>query len=646
MVRPSTSSVSYRPDIDGLRALAVLVVMAFHLGVNRLQGGFVGVDVFFVISGFLICSLIYGDLEGGRFSLGRFYERRIRRILPALLLVLAATTIAAFFLLLPTRLEDYARSLAAAALSFSNFYFWLTTGYFEAPADARPLLHTWSLAVEEQFYLAFPLLLALLHRFSRRVVIGALATLGIVSLLINIAGVYAGDRTAAFYLPLGRAWELMLGALLALGAAPKLRGYWAHAVGITGVVLIAGSALWLTPATPFPGVAALPACLGAAMIIAAGMGGEGLVARALAWRPIVFVGLISYSLYLWHWPMIVLVKEATLADELTRPQQVEIFLACIVLAVLSWILVERPARRAPASRRLVFGAAGAGTLAIAVIALVVISGGGFPQRLPPAAAQIASYVGYNDPANFRTGVCFIDSTHDTARFRADECLRQRPGEPTILLMGDSHAAHLWRAIADQLPNANVLQATASGCRPTVSQPDWAAERCARVMQYVYQRYLPTQPVDLLILSAAWTRGDEETLAETLAWAQQRDVNTIVLGPSMMYDVPLPALLAREQMTGDYNLAFRHRYTSIAQADRNMQQAASPYPGRYVSVYQMLCPNGRCREFVGDRVPLLYDGDHFTPEGARYVVRELENAGVFEMASPPNLHARAPTHSQF
>lgn len=637
MLKPSTPSISYRPDIDGLRAIAVLVVIAFHIGIYRLHGGFIGVDVFFVISGFLICSLIYGDLEGGRFSLARFYERRIRRILPALLVVLATTTIAAAFVLLPARLEDYARSLAAAALSFSNVHFWQTAGYFDAPAEVRPLLHTWSLAVEEQFYLVFPLLMALLHRFGRRVVIATLATLGAVSLAVSVFGVYWGDRSAAFYLPFGRAWELMLGALIALDAAPRLRGLWAHGASIAGLALIAGSALWMSSTSPFPGLGALPACLGAALVIAAGRGGEGVVARVLAWRPVVFIGLISYSLYLWHWPIIVLVKEATLEPRLSHLQQAEVLAACVALSLFSWALVERPMRRAPAPRGLVFGAAGAGTLAVVAAAFTVMAGRGWPERLPGHAAQTASYVGYTDPANFRTGVCFIDSRHDTAIFRASVCLRQAPNEQTVVLMGDSHAAHLWRALANEMPHANVLQATASGCRPTVAQADWAAARCVRVMNYMFEHYLPTHNVDLLLLSAAWTRGDEERLAETLTWAQRHGINAVVLGPSTAYDVPLPALLAREELTGDHSLAERHQDDSVILADRALAQAAAPFPGRYVSTYQIICPQGRCRRYVADHVPLQYDGDHFTPEGARFIVRQLEYAGVLRTASPHIAH---------
>jgi peptidoglycan/LPS O-acetylase OafA/YrhL len=621
-----SSPVKYRADVDGLRALAVLVVIAFHLGSYRFRGGFVGVDVFFVISGFLICSLLYGDLEAGRFSLARFYERRIRRILPALLLVLAATTIAAAFVLMPPRFEDYAESLAAAALSFSNFFFWQSAGYFDAPAGTKPLLHTWSLAVEEQFYLAFPLFLAALYRFRRTVVIAALTLIAIASLAISAVGAF-NDPNAAFYLPFNRAWELLLGALLALGAAPLLRGTWAHAVGVAGLALIGASVFLISEQTPFPGLAALPPCIGTAMVIAAGRAGEGVVAKVLALPPIVLIGLMSYSLYLWHWPIIVLFREAALQDTLTRVQQLEVLALCFGLSVLSWLFVERPMRRAPAPRRVVFAAAAAGTLVVTVAALAVIATHGWPQRLPDNVTRLASFTEYDGMSRYRTGACFIDSRHSYSEFDADRCLRRDPSEEAILLIGDSHAAHLWSALASELPQTSVLQATASGCKPTVHAE--GARRCRRMMDFIFTRYLATHEVDLLVISASWAAEDAPAVAETVDWARARGIELVVLGPSVSYSAPLPLLLAREVRAGDPDLAGRHRLHYVRAADRALAHVAAARRARYVSIYDLMCPRGQCREFVGDGVPIQYDRDHLTEEGARYVVRRLELAGALE-----------------
>jgi peptidoglycan/LPS O-acetylase OafA/YrhL len=622
-----SSPVKYRADVDGLRAIAVLAVIAFHLGSYRFHGGFVGVDVFFVISGFLICSLIFSDLEAGKFSLARFYERRIRRILPALLVVLAVTTIAAAFILMPPRFEDYAESLAAAALSFSNFFFWQTAGYFDAPAETKPLLHTWSLAVEEQFYLVFPLLLAALHRFRKPIVIAVLAVIALVSLTVSAYGAFA-DPTGTFYLPFRRAWELLLGALIALGAAPVLRGVWAHVVGLAGVALIGASVFLFDQQTPFPGLAALAPCLGAAFVIAAGRAGEGIVAKALAFPPIVLIGLMSYSLYLWHWPIIVLFREETLQVSLTHIQQAEILALCFGLALLSWLFVERPLRHVRASQRVVFGAAGAGTAVIVAAAVAIIVTDGLPQRVPENVARLASFSVDEGYERYRTGVCFLDSHHSDAPFDAAQCLRRNRGERSIMLLGDSHAAHFWSTLARQMPDVDILQATASGCRPTVGHEQGAA-RCRQLMDFVYGDYLAHNPVDLVVISAAWSASDSEAVAETVDWARAHDVPLVVLGPSAAYDAPLPVLLAHELQSQDPDFASGHRMTDIATADRALAEATTAHGGHYVSTYDIMCPDGPCREFVGDGVPIQYDGDHFTEEGALFMIRQLELAGAFE-----------------
>ena len=293
----------YRADIDGLRALAVLPVLFFHFHIKLFSGGFVGVDIFFVISGYLITQIIFADLKRDRFSIVTFYERRIRRIFPALLTVLAVTTLVAFTVLLPAEVEDYGKSLMAATISFSNVYFWSESGYFDAPASLKPLLHTWSLGVEEQFYLLFPLLMAWLYRNHRRylphvLIVAALASFG--------AAVYVmqTNPSSAFYLPHLRAWELMIGAMLAIGMFPPLLKSWQRELAASvGFALIVFAVLTYTAATPFPGLNAVAPCVGAALILAAGQHGTTVVGRVLSLKPIVWVGLISYSLYLWHWPV-------------------------------------------------------------------------------------------------------------------------------------------------------------------------------------------------------------------------------------------------------------------------------------------------------------------------------------------------------
>src|SRR5207248_6169363 len=295
----------YRPEIDGLRALAILPVVLFHYRAPGFQGGFVGVDVFFVMSGYLITGLVQSEMQCGTFSLAQFYERRVRRIFPGLFAMLAVVSIAAYVLLFPADLVRYAQSLFATALFGANFEFWREAGYFDTFANQKPLLHLWSIAVEEQFYLLFPALLILLRHAAPRLRIAAVGFVFIASFALGAWGVGAAP-VATFYLLPARAWELMLGALLALGAVPAFRTRMAsETLAALGLVLIGASMFAFTPATPFPGPAALLPCAGAALVIHAADPQRTFVGRALGVRPLVFIGLISYSLYLWHWPVFV-----------------------------------------------------------------------------------------------------------------------------------------------------------------------------------------------------------------------------------------------------------------------------------------------------------------------------------------------------
>ncbi|HEY6579235.1 MAG TPA: acyltransferase, partial [Rhizomicrobium sp.] len=335
VVSPSCRGHAYRPEIDGLRALAILPVVLFHYGAPGFRGGFVGVDVFFVISGYLITSLIQGEMEDGAFSLARFYERRVRRIFPALFAMLAVVSAAALIWFFPVDLVRYAQSLFATAVFGANFEFWREAGYFDAVANQKPLLHLWSIAVEEQFYLLFPALLLALRRVSPRARRAAIGGVLVVSFALGAWGVAAAP-VATFYLLPARAWELMLGALLALGAfrAPKSR-IAAETLALAGLALIAASVFAFTSQTPFPGPAALAPCLGAALVILAARPENSFAGKLLATRPLVFTGLISYSLYLWHWPVFVFATYIGFREPSGAESALLIALS-FALAVISW----------------------------------------------------------------------------------------------------------------------------------------------------------------------------------------------------------------------------------------------------------------------------------------------------------------------
>lgn len=340
-----TDSMKYRADIDGLRSVAVLPVVLYHAGFHGLSGGFVGVDVFFVISGFLITTIIAGEIAQGRFSLVRFYEKRARRILPALTVVVLSCFAVGWFVLLPEEFRDLGQSALATALFLSNAYFNMTLDYFGQSAEFAPLLHTWSLAVEEQFYLFFPPLLMLLAlRPSWRLswVVAVLSVLSFVAAVVMLPM----QPDWVFYQIFFRAWELGAGALLALTAfAPPTRRATRELLGCVGLAGILLPVTLYDATTSFPGAAAVPPVLGATLLIWIGAkGGGSTVNRLLGWQPLVWIGLISYSLYLWHWPILAYMRITLGTAVLPLGLSVAAVVASIVMAWLSWRFVERPFR--------------------------------------------------------------------------------------------------------------------------------------------------------------------------------------------------------------------------------------------------------------------------------------------------------------
>ena len=336
---------SYRADIDGLRAIAVGLVVVFHAGLG-VSGGFVGVDVFFVISGYLISGLIMKQIQNDSFSLLHFWVRRIRRILPASVFVVSVTIVLGSILLLPSDFRNLATSTIAQQLMLSNVYFMKSIGYFHPHSETLPLLHTWSLAVEEQFYLGYPLLLVFLSRYTTRTVFIILSTLAVVSLIASEWAVFEYS-SAAFYLLPFRAWELLLGGLLWF--LPQFQQ------GVTGRLLAniqalsgAGCILWagllFDEQTTFPGISALLPCLGAALIIYSNSTHETVVGRLLSLRWVVFVGLVSYSFYLWHWPVFAFTRY-WLGNELSYTVAMVCVAGSFLLAVISWKFVEIPFRQ-------------------------------------------------------------------------------------------------------------------------------------------------------------------------------------------------------------------------------------------------------------------------------------------------------------
>jgi peptidoglycan/LPS O-acetylase OafA/YrhL len=622
------TSLKYRPDIDGLRALAVLSVVIYHLGLP-LHGGYVGVDIFFTISGFLIGSIILRQTADHSFTFVHFYERRIRRIFPALFVMLFAALLLAYRYLLPIELSDFATSMVTAAFSVSNIYFFHQTGYFDNLASSKPLLHTWSLAVEEQFYIFLPILLVLLRRFAPRRVDAAIYLIATGSLLLSAYGAFHYPA-ATFYLAPARAWELLCGTILALDSCPRIRRPAMREVsGVAGAILIIGSLVLYRDSTPFPGLAAVPPCLGAALIIAAGSTGRHLVGRVLSFRPIVFIGLISYSLYLWHWPIIVFrLYGFTLVSGLSKHlTQAVMFALSLAVATLSWRFVEVPFRTGAwrPSRARVFAFAAAAMTTIVFLCSGVIASHGAAWRFSPRTRRIAAYANndqYDTLTQYRNGTCFITSGR-LRDYSIDKCLPDRPAVQTLLLLGDSHAAAMWWGFNQVLQGANVMQATASGCKPVLHQRPRQQPHCAAIMDYVLKEYLPKHRVDGVLIEAIWDDDDMASLGETLTYLGQLNVPVILCGPILEYDSPLPRLLAMSISHNDPLLPSRHRIQTLKSLDVKMDGLArDTWHVPYVSMIKLFCREDTCTEYAAPDVPLQSDYGHLTKAGSVLAARRI------------------------
>lgn len=456
------AGMGYRRDIDGLRAVAVLPVVLNHADLPGFGGGFVGVDIFFVISGFLITGILAEEIEAGRFSILRFYERRARRILPALMVVLAACLVGGWFLLSPERYESLGKSTLATLLFSSNLWFWQEAAdYFAADVKLQPLLHTWSLAVEEQFYLFFPILLWVIARL-RAGWIGIVAALSAASLLLSV-WMTTTTPIANFYLMPTRIWELGAGALLALGAFPRSLSRFSEVIGWLGLGLILTSMALITEHTPFPGLAALGPVLGATLLILAGAGAGSGASRLLSLRPLVWIGLLSYSLYLWHWPILVAAKTALDTPDLGFGTALACVLASILAAWTSWRWVERPFRKPRAqggfSGRQILGFSGAATVCIMTCAAVILSQRGVVGQFPPE--RTAAYKRAIRTSSFHKACMNLPENAPPCRIGSPEAT------PDTVIWGDSHAGALLPGFDDWLraKGHGALAFTKSGCVP-------------------------------------------------------------------------------------------------------------------------------------------------------------------------------------
>ena len=647
----NAGGIKYRPDIDGLRAVAILPVLLFHLGVTGFAGGFIGVDVFFVISGYLITSIILPEVESGTFSFRVFYERRVRRLFPALFAVLLASTAAALILLLPYDLRSFGDSLVATTLFGANVLFWQTAGYFGGSAEQKPLLHMWSLAVEEQFYIVFPLLLLLLYRFAPR---RTRETVAVVALVSFVAAVVANEKApdAAFYLPMFRAWELMLGVLLALRAVPPIRsGALRELLAAAGLAAIAFGVYALSEDTVFPGAYALFPTVGTAVLIHVGGSGGSRVSRALSHPVLVWIGLVSYPLYLWHWPLIVF-AQYWLIRPLGVVEVVAVIALSFALAALTWRYIERPFRAKGIWTwpRLATTSALLGSVVVAC-GLLFRFAAGLPQRLDAQTrAQAMTAFEIHD---------FSRGCRETERYRVGDNLRCRVGtdaEPTFAVWGDSHAMALLPAFdsAARSVGAAGLVFARAGCPGLagVDRVDQPGGGCSRFGEDAMHRIAETPTVRTVVLASRWafhangTRyGAEDgpqsvlspdgiagnaavftqALDSTVALLRQRGLRVVLLTqmPEVGWDVP--SVLARSRRFGRpapagptlAEYAERQELTAPA-----LEDVARRHRAELFDLAAIFCDGASCAiQHRGQ--PLYKDDDHVSVYGTTLIAPYFE-----------------------
>jgi peptidoglycan/LPS O-acetylase OafA/YrhL len=626
---------AYREDIDGLRALAVLSVIGFHFEAPRIFGGFVGVDIFFVVSGFLITGIIQREMRENTFSFAQFYQRRVRRLLPALYAMILLTAILSFRYLLTSERLDFFRSAMAAATFTSNFLFWLQSGYFDHAAAEKPLLHTWSLAVEEQFYLMLPPILWAVLRLAngrKSALLIALALIGGASLLLSIGLIAAGRSDDAFFMSPPRFWEFLIGSVIALEGFPVLNNrILQHSLRGVAVVLILVPVFTYNQYQNFPGYRALLPCAGAALFIWCGTGIPNRIRHPLSFLSILrFCGQISYSLYLWHWPLFTFARFSQPSLTLDIFDKTLLFAVTVAVSYLSWRFVEQPFRKGwpEMTPRAVFYVAGLSTAGL----LACCAGGIFSSGMSTDADQYAvmlnTYNHYDVGPIYRAGSCFQYDGHSVDQAN---CLATVADKQNVLLWGDSYAAQYYHGLSRTIDQRiNLLQATQAACMPTLNESAQGNTIC-RTFAGRMAAFFGDRKPDLVILSADWLEyarpprfdGMIADIKQTISQLNVLGIAVMLLGPTVQFRSRLPSMLIRAHVLQADPAPQDFVLPDIFPLDK-MMKAALPDHARfsYISVVDAVCPLQQCPLTIEGGVPLAWDHAHLTAEGSAYVIEKL------------------------
>ncbi len=632
-------SMEYRREIDGLRAVAILPVVLFHAGIKAFEGGFVGVDVFFVISGYLITSIILTDMNKGSFSIIGFYERRARRILPALFFVMLCCLPLAWLCLFPKHLEDFCKSLISVTLFSSNILFWQQSGYFETAAELKPLLHTWSLAVEEQYYVLFPLFLMLLWKLRKRWISGSLAAVACLSLLLAQWGAHNKPSETFFLLPT-RFWELAIGALIAFyllykreqSEIVRTNKVISEVLGWLGLALIIFSIVEFDKHTPFPSLYALLPTVGAGLVIVFSSP-DTTVGRILGTKALVGAGLISYSTYLWHQPLFAFARHRSM-EEPSISLLLGLSALSIIFACFSWRFIERPFRdRKSVSKGGILAFAVAGSVFFAVAGVTGYVKDGFSNRKSANGVTISDLT---EKLKANVGL-----SKDCEAFPlSPDCKTSE--EPEILVWGDSFAMHLVEGIKASNQSAKIIQMTKSVCGPFFDVAPIAAKRsvnwaeeCLDFNNSVHDWLKSNSTVKYVVLSSSFKQylGNKQLLIKdkvcdaghelalehflaTLDEIKNMGITPVVFSPPPNNGENIGECLARAEFFGKdlSNCSFsRDHVSETSQKAYDFLRIVSK-THKIVSLEKSMCEDGVCKA-SSDGVFMYRDREHLSFEGS-------------------------------
>jgi peptidoglycan/LPS O-acetylase OafA/YrhL len=627
-VNKETTTVNYRADIDGLRAIAVIAVVGFHAFPGFLPGGYVGVDVFFVISGFLISRIIFTALEKDKFSYLDFYSRRIRRIFPALAIILAFSLVVGWFVFLPREYAMLGRHVAAGAAFIANLIFWSEAGYFDLASHTKPLLHLWSLGIEEQFYFLYPLILPIIWKVrGHRILLLSVLTACSFALSIYFVGT---DKSAAFYSPITRFWELSIGGLVAMSQYNNQTRKSCLTLAVHNYVSIAGAGLivtglvLVTSRSTFPGWWALFPVIGTTLLLWSGS--ATYISRILSNRLLVGIGLISYPLYLWHWPLLTF-AHSWLGEHPSRIVRAAIVGLSVLLAWLTYRLIEKPIRHEGRKKNLVLSLLLLMTM-VGVLGLAVNYSNGIPSRMP-SFIQTLSTIEFDHSIRTRVGTCFLlngQTSRDFSNCRDDSV----EGRKTALLVGDSHASHLYPGLSERFgKSVNVIQRTAGGCPPMLGpQTDSMSQVCKDVNDYI-KRWVSENRPEIVVLAGNWIFYPPNELQFTVRWLKQAGVSSIyVVGPVPQWRESLiKQLYLHYRKTGQASAPNR-MLTGLSQGlfevDQELGAVAQKEGAEYVSPVAMLCDTHGCltRYDSSLETVLTWDYGHLTNGASEFLVSKF------------------------